>query len=130
LETVKLFHANAALFGSADVINVCNLHCTHCYWWLNRKSDGVNDLEIKKAELQKTTTELQHYLAELQENDAYNDNLNPEVKQQNIISTDDILMPQQENAIFYHLNENGIFPHHSRVKPSSRTLLFDTKDLF
>jgi Fe-coproporphyrin III synthase len=20
-----------------DVINVCNLRCTHCYWWLNRK---------------------------------------------------------------------------------------------
>src|ERR671919_2712931 len=51
---------------------------------------SVNDLEIKEAELQKTTTELQQHLAELQENNTYRDNLNPEVKQQNIISTEDI----------------------------------------
>src|SRR5919106_6411841 len=89
---------------------------------------SVNDLEIKEAKLQKTTTELQQHLAELQENNTYNDNLNLEVKQQNIISTDDILMPQPENTI-NHSNENGkVFPHHSRVEPSSRTLIFDTKD--
>src|SRR5919106_2264831 len=89
---------------------------------------SVNDLEIKEAELQKTTTELQQHLAELQENNTYRDNLNPE-KQQNIISTEDILMPQPENAI-NHSNENGIFPHSSRNEPSARTLIFDTKDLF
>jgi MoaA/NifB/PqqE/SkfB family radical SAM enzyme len=22
---------------------VCNLHCTHCYWWLNKKSEGEQD---------------------------------------------------------------------------------------
>ncbi len=22
---------------------MCNLHCTHCYWWLNKKSDGEQD---------------------------------------------------------------------------------------
>jgi Fe-coproporphyrin III synthase len=33
----KLFNKRSPLFGSADIINVCNLHCTHCYWWLNRK---------------------------------------------------------------------------------------------
>src|SRR5918996_4622437 len=60
---------------------------------------SVTDLEIKETELQKTTTELQQHLAELQENNAYNDNLNPEVKQQNIISMDDILIPQPENII-------------------------------
>ncbi len=37
--SIKLFHGKPAIFGSADIINVCNLHCTHCYWWLNRK-DG------------------------------------------------------------------------------------------
>ena len=25
------------LFGSADVINVCNLKCVHCYWWTTRE---------------------------------------------------------------------------------------------
>ena len=85
-------------------------------------------MENKKVELQKTITEHQQHL-DLQESNTYRDYLNPEVKQQNIISTDDILIPQPENAI-NHSNENGIFPHHSRVEPSSsRTVIFDTKDL-
>jgi len=31
------------LFGAADINNVCNLKCKHCYWWLNREDvpDGL-----------------------------------------------------------------------------------------
>jgi MoaA/NifB/PqqE/SkfB family radical SAM enzyme len=36
---IKLFHRKPAMYGSVDVINVCNLHCSHCYWWLNRKNE-------------------------------------------------------------------------------------------
>jgi Fe-coproporphyrin III synthase len=49
--SIKLLHAKPALFGSADIINVCNLHCTHCYWWLNRKNsenDGMSSEEWRK----------------------------------------------------------------------------------
>lgn len=35
----KLFNKKSPFYGSADIINVCNLHCSHCYWWLNRKED-------------------------------------------------------------------------------------------
>jgi MoaA/NifB/PqqE/SkfB family radical SAM enzyme len=35
----KLFNKHSPIFGSADVINICNLHCDHCYWWLNRKEN-------------------------------------------------------------------------------------------
>src|SRR5690348_205303 len=35
----RLFHRKSPLYGSADIINICNLHCTHCYWWLNRKEN-------------------------------------------------------------------------------------------
>ena len=35
----KLFGKKSPLYASADIINVCNLHCTHCYWWLNRKEE-------------------------------------------------------------------------------------------
>ena len=42
----KFFHTKPALlYGSADIINVCNLHCSHCYWWLNRKDDN-QDLSV------------------------------------------------------------------------------------
>jgi Fe-coproporphyrin III synthase len=37
---IKLFHKKAAIYGSADIINICNLHCSHCYWWLNRKDEN------------------------------------------------------------------------------------------
>ena len=35
----KLFKKKQPMYGSVDVNNVCNLHCTHCYWWLNRKEE-------------------------------------------------------------------------------------------
>jgi sulfatase maturation enzyme AslB (radical SAM superfamily) len=37
--SIKLLHAKPTLYGSVDIINVCNLHCSHCYWWLNRKEN-------------------------------------------------------------------------------------------
>jgi len=34
LISIKLFHSKPFMYGSADIINVCNLHCTQCHWWL------------------------------------------------------------------------------------------------
>ncbi len=34
---IRLFNEKHAIFGSADIVNVCNLHCKHCYWYLNRE---------------------------------------------------------------------------------------------
>ena len=45
---IKLLHAKPVLFGSADIINVCNLHCTHCYWWLNRKNNEKDGLSSEE----------------------------------------------------------------------------------
>jgi MoaA/NifB/PqqE/SkfB family radical SAM enzyme len=44
---IKLFDAKPPIYGSADIINVCNLHCTHCYWWLNRKNEN-NEMGAEK----------------------------------------------------------------------------------
>lgn len=41
----KLFNKHSPFYGSADIINVCNLHCEHCYWWLNRKENEDLTLE-------------------------------------------------------------------------------------
>lgn len=41
----KLFKRRSPIFGSVDIINVCNLHCEHCYWWLNRKEN--DELTLK-----------------------------------------------------------------------------------
>jgi hypothetical protein len=91
----------------------------------------IDEMENKKDELQKTTTELhQQHLAELQENNTYRDYPNPEVKQENIISTNDIFISPSNMVIDYHSNENEILHYPSQVEPSSRKLIFDTKDLF
>ena len=42
----KFFNKRSPLYGSADIINVCNLHCEHCYWWLNRKEN--EDLTVEQ----------------------------------------------------------------------------------
>ena len=41
----RLFHTKKPMYGSVDVNNVCNLHCTHCYWWLNRKEEQDMSVE-------------------------------------------------------------------------------------
>jgi sulfatase maturation enzyme AslB (radical SAM superfamily) len=41
----RLFHIKQPMYGSVDVNNVCNLHCTHCYWWLNRKEEQDMSVE-------------------------------------------------------------------------------------
>ena len=38
--SIKLLKAKG-IYGSVDV-KFCNLHCSHCYWWLNRKNDSEN----------------------------------------------------------------------------------------
>ena len=43
---IKIFHQKPAIYGSVDVNNICNLHCSHCYWWLNRKEE--EDLTIEQ----------------------------------------------------------------------------------
>ncbi|HYZ58757.1 MAG TPA: hypothetical protein VE544_03790, partial [Nitrososphaeraceae archaeon] len=90
----------------------------------------IDAMENKRTELQKTTTELQQHLAELQENNTYHDNLNTEVKQENFISMNDTFIPPPNMVIDYRQNENETLYYPSQVEPSSRTLVFDTKDLF
>ena len=41
---------------------------------------NVNELEAKRTDLQKTITESNHHLAEFQENNSDNDNLNLEME--------------------------------------------------
>src|SRR5437870_13508797 len=41
----RLFPSERPMYGSVDVNNICNLHCTHCYWWLNRKEEQDMSVE-------------------------------------------------------------------------------------
>jgi hypothetical protein len=77
--------------------------------------------------LQKIINEIKQRLAELQGNNAYNDNFNLEIKQEEVISTSDVFISPSNMVIDFHQNENEI---NAQVEPSARTLIFDTKDLF
>jgi MoaA/NifB/PqqE/SkfB family radical SAM enzyme len=61
----RLFKIKQPIYGSVDVNNICNLHCTHCYWWLNRKQAeqdltaedwrGIINKKFKKQKIFVTT---------------------------------------------------------------------------
>jgi hypothetical protein len=84
-------------------------------------------LEAKKAELQKP--KLNEPLPECHENNG-NKDVSLEVQQEDdVIAINDVLIPQPNMSINYHQNESETLPS-SQAKQSSRTLIFDTKNLF
>ena len=107
--------------GSHNVLGLCKRE--------GELKRNIDELEAKKTELEKTTAELQ-YSAEVHENNVYNDNLNLEIKQGDVIVTNDIFIPPSNMVIDYHSNEDEMNHYHSQVETLSRRLIFDTKDLF
>ncbi|MFL6472912.1 MAG: radical SAM protein [Nitrososphaeraceae archaeon] len=58
--SIKLFHSKPAMYGSVDVNNICNLHCSHCYWWLNRKNDAEDLSAEQWRQIIRRTFKKQH----------------------------------------------------------------------
>ena len=81
------------------------------------------ELQLSISELERKETRLNESLSEFQENDDFH----PEVKEEEVTSMIDELTQQPNMAINYHQNKNEI---NALVESSSRTLIFDTKDLF
>ena len=79
---------------------------------LKRREDelqhSVNELEAKESELQKIISRLEQHLSVLKSN-VNTTNLNPEVKQADIISMNDELI----SSLNYHPNENEILHYFS-----------------
>ena len=95
----------------------------------------IDELEARKSELQKPKPKLTEPLSEFHENNGNITNLNPEVKQEDVVSMNDVLIPQPNMSIRYHHNKNETLHYSSPAllplnEASSRTLIFDTKDLF
>jgi transposase-like protein len=85
----------------------------------------VDELEAKRTELQKTTTESNQHLAEFHETNA------DQVMEEEIARLmNDLSTPLPNIPNSYHQNEDETPHYPSQVEPSSRTLIFDTKDLF
>ena len=95
----------------------------------NELRQTIDELEAKKAELQKPKFKLNEPLLEFHDNNG-NKDVSLEVQQEDIISINDISILQPNISINYHQNESETLPSSSQAKQSSRTLIFDTKDLF
>lgn len=44
--SIWLLKSKPYLYGSVDIVNVCNLHCSHCYWWKTRRNE-LNELSLQ-----------------------------------------------------------------------------------
>jgi hypothetical protein len=89
-----------------------------------KKREG--ELQLSISELECKETRLNESLSEFQEN--YDFNL--EVKEEEVISMLNVLTQQPNMATDYHPTENNTFRYPPQGESSSRTLIFDTKDLF
>jgi chromosome segregation ATPase len=95
----------------------------------NELRQTIDELEVKKAELQKPNNEP---LLGFHENNG-NKDVSLEVQQEDgVISINDVLIPQPNVSTNYNQNENENETSHYpyQVEPSSRTVIFDTRDLF
>ena len=72
---------------------------------------------------------IEENLTQLQGNSADQDNLDLEIKQEKAIHTNDVFIPSSIMMIDHHPNEYETLHYPPQVEPSSRTLIFDTKDL-
>ncbi|MGH9976288.1 MAG: hypothetical protein ACRD8Z_10700 [Nitrososphaeraceae archaeon] len=98
----------------------------------NREDELLNtisELEAKQIELQKTLAGLKQQISDFQDISADNTNLGSEVKLHGI-STKDALIQSPNTATNCHQIEHEIHHFHPKVEPSSRKLIFDTKDWF
>ena len=91
---------------------------------------STNELKAKENELQRIISGLKQQLSELREFNVDNNTVDLEIKQEKAIFTNDVFVPPPNMVINYHHNENETPYCPPQVDPSSRTLIFDTKDLF
>ena len=87
---------------------------------------SINELETKKAELQKKYDEL---IARLRDNKGDDTGLHSGIKQDEGTTINDVMIPSADASFSCLKCENATFQD-SQVEPSSKTLIFDTKDMF
>ena len=92
---------------------------------------NVNELEAKEDELQRTISGLKQQLSEPRENYICDNSLDPKIKQEEVISINDLSVLPLNMAVNNHPTENNEILHYpTQAEPSSRTLILDTKDLY
>lgn len=103
----------------AEVNNIVRVYQQFCdrNIELKKREDefqrNVDELEAKRTDLQKTTTESNHHLAEFQENNSDNDNLNLEMEQEIAMLMNKLSTPPPNIANSYHQNKSEALQYSS-----------------
>ncbi|WP_268541939.1 radical SAM protein [Candidatus Nitrosotenuis cloacae] len=118
----KLFNKKSPIYGSADIINVCNLHCTHCYWWLNRKENEELTVQQWKEIIQNKFKKQHVFIVTLVGGEP---TLRPDVielfvkefpKRACIVTNGTLPLKKYDNLYFYWISIDGTEEIHDKIR--------------
>jgi len=118
----KLFNKRSPLYGSADIINVCNLHCEHCYWWLNRKENEELTVEQWQKVIDEKFKKNHVFIITLVGGEP---TLRPDVielfvkqfpKRVSIVTNGTLPLKRIENLYFYWISIDGTKEIHDKIR--------------
>ena len=118
----KLFNKRSPLYGSADIINVCNLHCEHCYWWLNRKENEELTVEQWQKVIDEKFKKNHVFIITLVGGEP---TLRPDVielfvnqfpKRISIVTNGTLPLKRIENLYFYWISIDGTQEIHDKIR--------------
>ena len=118
----KLFKKRSPLYGSADIINVCNLHCEHCYWWLNRKENEELSVEQWKKIIDEKFKKRHIFIVTLVGGEPM---MRPEVvelfvkefpKRACVVTNGTYPLPHFKNIYFYWISIDGTEKIHNEIR--------------
>ena len=118
----KLFNKKSPFYGSADITNVCNLHCKHCYWWLNRKENEDLTLEEWKKVIDEKFKKNNVFMVTLVGGEPL---MRPEVvelfvkefpKRACLVTNGTYPLPYFENIYFYWISIDGDQETHDKIR--------------
>lgn len=118
----RLLNKKSPLYGSADIINVCNLHCEHCYWWLNREENEELSVEQWKEVIDKKFKKNHVFIVTLVGGEPM---LRPEVielfvkefpKRACVVTNGTFPIPYLKDIYFYWISIDGTEEIHNKIR--------------
>lgn len=118
----RFLNKKSPLYGSADIINVCNLHCEHCYWWLNREENEELSVEQWKAVIDKKFKKNHVFIVTLVGGEPM---LRPEVielfvkefpKRACVVTNGTFPIPYLKDIYFYWISIDGTEEIHNKIR--------------